>query len=109
MVLTGTNLQYFDDDEPEGEPDISKIRGIVVEIEQRPPDEDASRESVSQESFEMKPVLQNKNGDDADQRQAAAQLIRRHGTLSAIDVLQPITVVKLPLLVKPLLSKRGKV
>ena len=45
-----------------------------MEIEQRPPDEDASRESVSQESFEMEPVLQNKNGDDADQRQAAASI-----------------------------------
>ena len=77
VVPPGTNLQYFDDDEPEGEPDITKNQGLAVEIEQRPTDEDAnvaSRESVSQESFEMEPVLQNKNGDVADQRQAAASI-----------------------------------
>ena len=48
-----------------------------MEIEQRPPDEDAnvaSRESVSQESFEVEPVLQNNNGDITDQRQAAASI-----------------------------------
>ena len=42
VVPSGTNLQYFDDDEPEGEPDISENQGIAVEIEQRPPYEDAT-------------------------------------------------------------------
>ena len=48
-----------------------------MEIEQRPPDEDAnvaSRESISQESIEVEPVLQNQNSD-ADQRQAADQTV----------------------------------
>ena len=60
----GTNLQYFDDDEPEGKPDISNNQGIAVEIEQRPHNEDANVASREQ----------NQNGDVADQRQAAAPI-----------------------------------
>eukprot|EP00731_Ephydatia_muelleri_P019971 Em0012g796a len=60
----GTNLQYFDDDEPEWKPDISNNQGIAVEIEQRPQDEDANVASREQ----------NQNGDVTDQRQAAAPI-----------------------------------
>ena len=92
MVLPGTNLQYFNDDEPEEEPDISNNQGIAVEIEQRLPDEDAnvaSQESISQESVEMEPVLQNQKGDVANQRQAAPPAYQMSQYPKQIDVLQP--------------------
>ena len=106
----GTNLQYFEDEEPE-ETEMDRLCACDQRTEQNPPDQEVTVTSLETEIMVKKwksrrrTMIVTLPSKVKRRHQPMSSL---HGTLSGFDVPRLLWFT-LPLLVKPFFSKRGKV